>query len=226
MNFSLNFKMSLSTSVVLWGLGLVTFFLIELTNPNTFGRLDWSGKLIAAWFQSMTTRTAGFNTIDMADLRVPALFLTIGLMFIGASPGGTGGGIKTTTIRILMSCTKTVLRGKETVICYRRQVPVSLVLKAIATFIGSLGTVLMATTLITIFDPEIPFIQVLFETVSAFATVGLSMGITANLAIPAKLVLVVTMYLGRVGVLLLMSAIVGETERSLVQYPEENLLIG
>ncbi|MEM9770673.1 MAG: TrkH family potassium uptake protein [Cyanobacteria bacterium P01_D01_bin.73] len=224
--FSLNFKMSLSTSIALWVLGLVGFFLIEISNPNTFGRLDWGGKLIAAWFQSMTTRTAGFNTVDMADLGLPALFLTIGLMFVGASPGGTGGGIKTTTIRILMSCTKAVLHGKEEIICYRRQIPMSLVLKAIATFMGSLGTVLISTTLITFVDPEIPFIQVLFECISAFATVGLSMGITANLSLLSKLVLIATMYLGRVGVLLFMGAIVGESERSLVRYPEENLLVG
>lgn len=226
MNFSLNFKMALTTSLILWTVGWVGFFLIEMSNPNTFGSLDWSGKIIAAWFQSMTTRTAGFNTVDMGDLGLPALFFTIGLMFIGANPGGTGGGIKTTTIRILLSCTKTVLRGKEEVICYQRQIPTSLVLKAIAIFIGSLGTVLIATTLITIANPEIPFIEVLFESVSAFATVGLSMGITADLAIPSQLVLVVTMYLGRVGVLLLMAAIVGEPERSLVRYPEENLLVG
>ena len=224
--FSLNFKTSLTTSIALWALGLVGFFLIEINNPNTFGRFSWGGKLLAAWFQSMPTRTAGFNTVDMADLGIPALFLTIGLMFVGASPGGTGGGIKTTTIRILISCTKAVLRGKETVICYRRQIPTSLVFKAIATFVGSLGTVLASTTVMTIADPNIPFIQVLFECVSAFATVGLSMGITASLSVLSKLVLIVTMYLGRVGVLLFMAAIAGDPERSLVRYPEENLLVG
>ncbi|MEM9246628.1 MAG: TrkH family potassium uptake protein [Cyanobacteria bacterium P01_F01_bin.153] len=225
-NFSLNFKISLTTSIALWILGTVGFLLIEFNNPNTFGRLTWSGQLIAAWFQSMTTRTAGFNTVDMADLGLPALFLTIGLMFVGANPGGTGGGIKTTTIRILISCTKAVLRGKEVVVCYRRQIPTSLVFKAIATFMGSFATVLASTTLVTIADPNIPFIQVLFECVSAFATVGLSMGITANLSVLSKLVLIGTMYLGRVGVLLFMAAIAGEPERSLVRYPEENLLVG
>lgn len=225
-DFSLNFKMSLSTSIFLWIVGTLAFLAAEFNNPRTLAILDAGGKFLAAWFQSVTTRTAGFNTIDIGAMTPTGLFLTIALMFIGASPGSTGGGIKTTTVRILVNCTESVLRGKESVLVYQRQVPVGLVLKAIAVFIGSLGTVIVATTLLTIGNPELPFQQLLFEVVSAFATVGLSTGITSGLSLFSKLVIIGTMYIGRVGVLLLMAAIVGNPGGSLVRYPEEDLLVG
>ena len=154
------------------------------------------------------------------------LFFTIALMFIGASPGGTGGGIKTTTLRVLTSCTKAILQGKEEVLLYQRRIPVSLILKAVGVLIGSVATVILATILIALTDPELDFIQILFETVSAFATVGLSTGITANISAFAKLILVATMFVGRVGILLLMAATLGDPRPSSIHYPEENLLVG
>jgi trk system potassium uptake protein len=148
------------------------------------------------------------------------------LMFIGANPGGTGGGIKTTTFRILFSSTKAVLEGKEEVLCYQRRIPVTLVLKAVGVVFGSLTTVVVATMLISLTDPEIDFIRVFFEAVSAFGTVGLSTGITAGLSTLAKLILIATMYIGRVGILLLMSALLGDPTPTAIHYPEENLLVG
>ncbi len=147
-------------------------------------------------------------------------------MYIGESPGGTGGGIKTTTLRVLTSCTKTILQGKEEVLLYDRKIAISLILKAVGVVVGSLSTVIGATILISLTDPKLEFIQILFEVVSAFATVGLSTGITAGVSIAAKLILIITMYIGRVGVLLLMSAILGDPRPSRVHYPEENLLVG
>jgi trk system potassium uptake protein TrkH len=147
-------------------------------------------------------------------------------MFIGASPGGTGGGIKTTTLRILVSVTRAVLQGKDSVITFQRQIPMALVMKAIAVFLGSLGVVVTSTTLLAIFDPAIPFAPLFFEVVSAFATVGLSTGITASLSVSGKLVLIGTMYVGRVGILLLMGALIGDSNRSVIRYPEEELLVG
>lgn len=224
--FSLNFKVSISTTLFLLAFGTVAFFLTELNNPGTFGSMSLGNKLMAAWFQSVTTRTAGFNTIDISKLTTTGLFLTIGLMFIGASPGGTGGGIKTTTLRILFSCTKAILQGKEEVELYQRQVPISLILKAVGVLIGSVTTVIVALTLISLTDSKFDFIQLLFEVVSAFATVGLSTGITASVSAWAKLVLIVTMYVGRVGVLLLMAALLGDPRPSAIHYPEENVLVG
>lgn len=224
--FSLNFKIVTSTTLVLLLGGTVLFFCIEFDNPATLGALDWSGKLWAAWFHSVITRTAGFNSINIGQMETASLFATIAFMFVGAGPGSTGGGIKTTTLRILYVCTKAVLQGKEYVHCYQRQIPMSLILKAIGVVVGSMATVVGSTILISLFDPDLQFIEILFEAVSAFGTVGLSMGITADASVLTKLVLILTMYVGRVGVLLLMSALLGDPKPSLVRYPEEELLVG
>lgn len=224
--FPLDFKVAVSTTLLLLFLGTLAFFTIELRNPNTFGGLGFGDKLLAAWFQSVTTRTAGFNTVDFGQMTTAGLFVTISLMFIGASPGGTGGGLKTTTLRILTSCTRTILQGKEEVHLYERTVPISLILKAIGVVVGSVSTVAIATIFIALTDPELNFIQLVFEVVSAFATVGLSTGITASVSAAAKLVLIVSMFIGRVGILLLMAALLGDPRPSSVHYPEENLLVG
>lgn len=224
--FSLDFKVGTSTTLVLLIGGTVAFLFIELRNPETFGSLSLGNKLLTAWFQSVTPRTAGFNTIDIGKMTTAGLFLTIALMFIGASPGGTGGGIKTTTLRVLTSCTKAILQGKEEVLLYQRQVATPLILKAVGVLLGSVATVIGSTILIAVTDPNLDFIQILFEVVSAFATVGLSTGITANVSALAKLILIATMYIGRVGVLLLMSALLGDPRPTAIRYPEENLLVG
>ena len=224
--FSLDFKVATSSTLILLVVGTIVLFFIELRNPETFGNLSLKDKLLVAWFQSVVPRTAGFNTIDIGKMTGAGLFFIIGLMFIGASPGGTGGGIKTTTLRVLTSCTKAILQGKEEVLLYKRQIPVSLILKAVGVLVASVATVLIATILIALTDPKLDFIQILFETVSAFATVGLSTGITPSISAFAKLILVVTMYVGRVGVLLLMSALLGDPRPSSIHYPEENLLVG
>ncbi len=226
MVFSLDFKVAISTTLLLLMVGTVAFFLIEIRNPETFGKFTFSDQLLLAWFQSVTPRTAGFNTIDIGKMSDAGLFITIALMFIGASPGGTGGGIKTTTLRVLTSCTKAILQGKEEVWLYERKIAINLILKAIGVVFGSLATVLSATVLISLTDPKLEFIQILFEVVSAFGTVGLSTGITGSISTAAKIVIIVTMYIGRVGVLLSMSAILGDPRPSRVHYPEGNLLVG
>ncbi|MCU0541342.1 MAG: TrkH family potassium uptake protein [Oscillatoriaceae cyanobacterium Prado104] len=224
--FSLNFKVVTSTTIVLLILGMLLFLVLEYDNPATFGALSFPQKLMAAWFQSVTPRTAGFNTIDIGKMSQASLFMTIALMFIGASPGSTGGGIKTTTFRILFSCTAAVLEGQEQVQCYQRQIPLALILKTISVFFGSLLVAFGSATLIELANPELEFIKVLFEAVSAFATVGLSTGITAQISAIGKLVLIATMYIGRVGVLLLMSAAVGDPKPRPFKYAEESLLVG
>lgn len=225
-SLSLNFKVAVSTTIALLALGTIAILLTELQNPGTLAPLNGAGKIMGAWFQAVTARTAGFNSIDNGKMTTAGLFITIALMFIGGSPGGTAGGIKTTTLRVLYSVTKTILQGKEEVTLYGRQVPLSLILKAVAVVMGSLATVIVMTILISLSDPDVDFIRTLFEVTSGFGTVGLSTGITAGLTAFAKLVIVTTMYIGRVGVLLLMSAILGDPKPSAVKYPEENLLVG
>ncbi|MBE9006456.1 ATPase [Fortiea sp. LEGE XX443] len=224
--FSLDFKVATSTTLILIFLGMFAFFCIEIRNPETFGQLSLIDQLLVAWFQSITPRTAGFNTIDIGKMTSAGLFITIAFMFIGASPGGTGGGMKTTTLRVLTSCTKSILQGKEEVLLYERKIAISLILKAVGVLVGSVATVIFSTIIISLTDPKFDFIQILFEVVSAFATVGLSTGITGSVSIPAKLILIITMYIGRVGVLLLMAAVLGDPRPSRIHYPEENLLVG
>ena len=118
------------------------------------------------------------------------------------------------------------MQGKEEVFLYERNVNISLILKAVGVVVGSVATVILATILISLTDPKVSFIQILFEVVSAFATVGLSTGITASITAAAKLILIMTMYIGRVGILLLMAALLGDPKPSLVRYPEENLIVG
>lgn len=225
-SFSLNFRVAVSTTIALLIVGTIAFLATEFHNPNTLGGLSLPNKIMAAWFQSVTPRTAGFNTIDITKMTTAGLFITIAFMFIGASPGGTGGGIKTTTLRILLDCTKAVLQGKEAVLSSQRQIPVALILKAISVLIGSIATVITATILIALTDPELNFINILFEVVSAFATVGLTAFGTGNLSVAGQLLIVIVMYTGRVGILLLMSALLGDPKPSFVNYPEENLLVG
>ncbi|MEM9137032.1 MAG: TrkH family potassium uptake protein [Cyanobacteria bacterium P01_F01_bin.42] len=225
-SFSLNFRVAVSTTAFLLAAGTLSFLLSERNNAETLGQMDVQGRLLAASFQSMTARTAGFNSIDIGQMTTAGQFLMIALMFIGGSPGGTAGGTKTTTFRVISSCTQAVLQGKEEVQLYERKVPYALILKAIGVIFGSLMTITIATLLITLTDPSIEFIRVLFEVVSAFATVGVSTGITAGLSAAGKLILVATMYMGRVGILLLMSALIGDPKPSQVHYPEEFLLVG
>lgn len=223
---SLHCKLVTSTTLLLLILGTIAFLATEFNNPSTFGALRLDQKFMAAWFQSVTTRTAGFNTVDIGQMRMASLFLTIAFMFVGASPGSTGGGIKTTTMRVLFSCTNAVLRGKEEVLAYQRQIPMPLILKAISIVVGSVMTMISVTVLVALASPQLDFIQILFEAVSAFGTVGLSTGITADVSVLTRLILIVTMYVGRVGVLLMMSAIVGDPPRSSISYPEEDFLVG
>lgn len=224
--FSLNFKVVISTTVLLLIVGTFAFFFTELNNPATLAPLSFEDKFLAAWFQSMSTRTAGFNSIDLGNMTTAGLFITMGFMFIGASPSGTGGGIKTTTFRIMYNSTKSVLQGKTEVILYQREVPSTLILKAVAVVFGTAASIVFVTILISSIDTQFNFLQILFEVISAFATVGLSTGITSSFAVASKVMLVFSMYAGRVSILILIAAIIGDPHPSSLQYPQENLLVG
>ncbi|MGB3190682.1 MAG: potassium transporter TrkG, partial [Limnoraphis sp.] len=224
--FSLHFKVVTSTTFFLLILGTILIFSVEFNNPDTLESLTLSEKIMAAWFQSVTIRTAGFNTINTGGMTAAGLFITVILMFVGASPGSTGGGIKTTTARVLLQCTKATLQGRDEVLCYQRQIPENLILKAVSVVVGSSLVVFLSTLFVSLLQSNLDFSEVFFEIVSAFATVGLSTGITGQLSPPSQLVVIATMYIGRVGVLLLMLAIVGDPKPTSVDYPEENLLVG
>jgi trk system potassium uptake protein len=224
--FTLNFKVVTSTTLVLLSIGTLAIWLAELNNTKTIQGFSLWEQFMAVWFQSVTARTAGFNTIDNGAMTYAGIFVTIILMFIGASPGGTGGGIKTTTLRVLNNCTHAALQGEDDVQIYNRQISPVLILKAIGVAVGSIVTVMGSTTLLLVTETGIDFVKIFFESVSAFGTVGLSTGITPQVSNSGQVVLILTMYIGRVGVLLLIGAIYGESRRKLVKYPEETLLVG
>ncbi|MGL5080992.1 MAG: TrkH family potassium uptake protein [Microcoleaceae cyanobacterium] len=224
--FSLHFKVVTSMTLVLLMFGTVMILITEFNNPATLAGLSFPHKVLAAWFQSVTARTAGFNTIDNGQMAQSSLFLTIILMFIGASPGSTGGGVKTTTFRILLNCMKAALQGRDEVLCYQRKIPDALVFKAVSVVLGSMGVVGVAIFFIGLVQLDLEFGDIFFEVVSAFGTVGLSTGITAKLSTLSRLIIILTMYIGRVGILLLILALVGDPKSTSIEYPEENLLVG
>ncbi|MDX2254397.1 MAG: TrkH family potassium uptake protein [Pseudanabaenaceae cyanobacterium bins.39] len=223
---SLTFCVAISTTIILIVFGTLFLWFTEFRNPATLAPLSLWDQFVAAWFQSVTSRTAGFNSIDNGKMTITGLFITIALMFIGASPGSTGGGIKTTTARILASCTGSALQGRDQVVIYELQVPNGLILKAVGVVVGSLFTVICATGLLSITEQNMDFMKILFEATSAFATVGLSTGITSSLSVAGQLIIITTMYIGRVGVLLLMAAFFADTKPSLIKYPQESMLVG
>ncbi|WP_271253165.1 TrkH family potassium uptake protein [Pseudanabaena sp. Chao 1811] len=225
-SLSLTFCVATSTTIALLLFGTIAIWVTEFQNNDTLGNLSLFDQIVAAWFQSVSTRTAGFNTIDNGKMTITAMFISIALMFIGASPGSTGGGIKTTTARILASCTRAALQGRDQVNLYKLQVPNGLILKAVGVAVGSLFTVICSTGLLSITDRNMSFISILFEATSAFGTVGLSTGITGSLSTAGRLVIIATMYIGRVGILLLMAAIFTDTKPSLIKYPQESMLVG
>ena len=202
---------------------------------SAMGQLGLWQKLQITLFQSITTRTAGFNTIPLSAETITdaGLLLMILLMFIGASPGGTGGGIKTTTFAILMGATRSTLEGRSDVLMHRRQIPDTTVLRAVGVTLASvLFVVLMAlflgvgpTAAGVSGHQSFSFLEKLFTCVSAFGTVGLDLGVTANLNRWGQLVLMVGMFVGRIGILLLLSALYGNRPQLRVGYPREDLYV-
>jgi trk system potassium uptake protein TrkH len=174
---------------------------------------------------TVTARTAGFSTMSMAALATPTALLIVLLMFIGASPGGTGGGIKTSTMTVLVATLRSILRGRPNVEFLRRGLPQDVVNKAVCVVLLGFGLVFASTVIISIAEGR-PLMEVLFEAVSAFGTVGLSRGITGDLTMPSKIVIIMTMFFGRIGPLTLGLAIGQRTIETSYSYPVERVMIG
>lgn len=221
----LHSKIVIKTTLWLLLGGTVLAFLLEHGNPGTMGNLDAKGKILASWFLSVTPRTAGFNTVPTEALRNATAFLVILLMFVGASPGGTGGGIKTSTLAILVRSVIGFVRREADVTFGVRRVPESTVMKAVVIFAVALGLVVTSTLVLCITE-EAEFLDVLFEVVSAFGTVGLSRGITGSLTAVGKLTLILTMFAGRVGPLTLAMALSTPRPTPDIRYPEEKVSVG
>lgn len=222
---SLHSKVVLSASGSLIAIGALVFLLFEYTNPLTLHPLTIREQGLISLFQSVTTRSEGLTTIDLVQLREATQFVLILFMFIGAAPGSTGGGMKVTTFMILHATLVSILRGKEEVVLFRHRIPQSLVFKALTITMLAIIFVISITLLLSITE-SIPFFDLLFETTSAFGTVGLSLGVTPQLSELGKIIILLTMFAGRLGPVTLAFAFGAKSERALFRYPEGKITIG
>lgn len=223
--YSLHTKVVLTTTVILIFLGTFSIFLLEYNNIKTLGNLSLEGKVLGSYFQAAAARTAGYSTIHTGNMADATLFLVLLLMFIGASPGSTGSGIKTTTFAVIVSSIWSMIRGRNEAQMFYRRIPSATVYKAFAIFFTAASLIVSMTMILSISE-DFSFIQILFEVVSAFSTTGLSTGITAGLSDYGKLCLVLTMFVGRIGPVTFALALAMKSERRVIQYPEGKISIG
>ncbi|MBF2054677.1 MAG: hypothetical protein IGS03_14625 [Candidatus Sericytochromatia bacterium] len=224
---SLHSKVSLGATGSLLLFGFISYLMLEFSRPGTLGSFSLGGKLLSAAFMSATTRTAGFNALNIAALSVPAIFITLSLMLVGANSGGTGGGVKTTTLVVILNKVWAILRGHHNPSLMKRRINPLTEDKAWATLLLSVLWINAITCWLTLTEPGADFLSVLFEVISAFATVGLSMGLTANLSTSGQSAIIVTMFVGRVGILTLGMALwARQQHKSLIKYAEESLMVG
>lgn len=220
---SLHTKMVLTMSLGLIVIGTLAVLALQYGRMSSPGGLK--DALLNAFFTSVTARTAGFSTFPMGSLTVPAAMVVMALMFVGASPGGTGGGVKTSSTAVLVATIRSILRRRANVEIFRRTLPQDIVNKAVCVVLLSLGLVFLSTLAVSAIDGG-SLTDVLFESVSAFGTVGLSRGITGSLTNVSKMVIIATMFLGRIGPLTLGLAIGHRLSEVPYTYPTERVLIG
>ena len=231
-------KLSLHTKTVFTVTGVLivvgTLLVLALEWQNRLVGKPIAVKLLTSFFQSVTARTAGFNTLSTGELTNPTLFLLIMLMFIGASPGSTGGGIKTSTFGILVALMVARLKGRRNVELFHRTIPLAIVATAISVTAMALITIAVITMALSVTEGGMVhsqlgrgrFLEFLFETTSAFGTVGLSTGVTPNLSHLGKILISITVFVGRVGPLTLALAVGQRVGQRRFEYPEENVMVG
>jgi trk system potassium uptake protein TrkH len=226
-SLSLHTRTVLSTTAVLIASGAALIFILE--RSNQLAGLSIKGKILASLFQSITARTAGFNTLDIGSLTIATLFILIILMFVGASPGSCGGGIKTTSLAVLGAILNDRIRGRHSASVFKRTLPDETVSKALSIFILAVIVLTVGLVFLLITQPGTPresFLTYLFEAVSAFGTVGLSMGITSSLTVLGKLIVIMIMLLGRVGLLTVAYVVTSKRVVAPYRYSEEKIMIG
>jgi len=231
-NFKFNFrKYSLHTKIVLvmtLGLlifGTIVFFILEYSNSKTLKNFNFFDKIINSFFQSVTTRTAGFASINQTGFTESSTILTIFLMFIGGSPASTAGGIKTTTIFLLIVTTISFIKNNDEIEVFNRRISFSIVKRAIGIFVISIILVNAVVFVLSLIE-DYSFIDLLFETVSAFATVGLSKDLTPHLKDITKVFIIILMFIGRVGPLTIIFSFYNKVNRKKFKYSNGNVIIG
>jgi trk system potassium uptake protein len=220
---NLHTKIVLSTSAALLLLGFVSIYIAEYN--GVMEGFSVSRRILSSWFQSVTARTAGFNTINTAGLSPSSIMILMGLMFIGASPGSTGGGVKTTTFAVLVLSVTSMLRGRRDLSMFNRRISLSNYREATSLITLSAGIVFMVTFLLFLVEKQ-AFERLIFEALSAFGTVGLSMGITADLSAIGKFLITILMYVGRIGPLTLIYALSMRKIQPKLNYAEKKIAIG
>lgn len=213
------------TAILLIG-GTILMFIFEYKNPNTLQNMSFGDKITNAFFASATTRTAGFNSVSTTNMTLSSKFLTILLMFIGGSPGSTAGGIKTATFGIVVLTLISIIRGREDTEVFKKRISKELVYKAFAVLFIGFGIVVLGTLVLAVTEPGFSLEYILYEVTSAFATVGLTLGLTPYLSIAGKFVIIITMYLGRVGPMTVVLALANRKKPSAYKFPEDKILIG
>lgn len=225
---SLHSKLAITMSGILIALGTVLVFVLEYNNPDTIGDMTFGEKLMASAFHSVSTRTAGFATLDQAGLYPGTKFISTIWMFIGGSPAGTAGGVKTTTIAMLLLTCMNVIFGKRDTECFGRKIPTENFRTGFSVVVAGFLFLITGITLLTIFEPQAEFLSLFYEAVSAIGTVGLSTGITSSLSVGGKLVIMGMMYIGRLGPVTI--ALVFGTRKNrkerIRELPEQRIMVG
>lgn len=222
---TLDSKLILATSGALLLVGAVGVFALEVGNAKTLGALSLPQAAVQAWFFAVSPRTAGFATLNLGDFREETLFFLMGLMFVGGAPGSTAGGIKVTSVAILAAAVISATKGRTHVVAFAREVESSIVMRALT--VATLGMVIVLNAALALTITEgFRFIDIIFEATSAFGTVGLSTGITPEQSPLGQLVLIATMFVGRLGPLTLAVALARRAEQSRLRYGEEAVRIG
>ncbi|WP_244835311.1 TrkH family potassium uptake protein [Clostridium sp. BJN0001] len=224
--FSINSKIVIYMTAFLVIFGTIFFFVIEFSNKATIGDMNFKNKILNSFFAAVTPRTAGFNTISTNDMTMPGKFLTIILMFIGGSPGSTAGGLKTTTFSVILLTIMCVLKGREETEVFERRLSKETVYKAFTMFFVAMTLVLTVAMVLSITEKNEPFINLLYEATSAFGTVGITTGVTQHLSIVGKIIIIITMYFGRVGPITVILAFISRKKKTGYKYPEAKILIG
>lgn len=220
---NVNTKLVVITTAALLSVGWVLFYIAEY--GNVLAEHSWYGKLVVAFFGSVTPRTAGFSAFDMGALTTSTILIYLLLMWIGASPGSTGGGIKTTTFAVAIMNAVSVARGKDRVEMSRREISSESVKRAFALMLMSFLVIGLGVFLVSMFDPGQDLLAIAFECFSAFSTVGLSLNMTPELSAGSKIVLMFIMFIGRVGTMTLMVAFIRKMTTLNYKYPKENIFI-
>ena len=228
LTFSTHTKLVFAMLICMIIFGTVGFMIFEYHNPLTLGKYNFGDKLFISVFHGISARTTGMAAVELMDMTNSGKFFTMILMFIGGAPGSTAGGIKTVTFAVLIITMLSSISNNKRVHVFRREISEENIKQAITVLISALIIISTMTMVLSALNPEISFIDMMFEVISALATCGYSLGITAGLTTTSKVLLILIMYLGRVSTVTMAMAVAGKRfkENNMVNYPKDSVIIG